>query len=102
MMLMLGIWDDLRGVRARTKLFVQAGAALVAYACMFRIDVVRLIRGRGAEIPDDVVPARVLPAVRAASESGDLVTVVCQRRGERATHESACPGDRDPHRGSLR
>lgn len=42
LMLTLGIFDDVRGVRARTKLGAQLVAALVAYRCGFRIDVVSL------------------------------------------------------------
>src|SRR5262249_13120040 len=34
--------DDIRSVRARTKLLVQGAAATVAYACNWRIDVVSL------------------------------------------------------------
>jgi UDP-GlcNAc:undecaprenyl-phosphate/decaprenyl-phosphate GlcNAc-1-phosphate transferase len=36
----LGVFDDIRGVRAWTKLWVQFAAAAVAYACGYRIDAV--------------------------------------------------------------
>jgi UDP-GlcNAc:undecaprenyl-phosphate GlcNAc-1-phosphate transferase len=36
----LGVFDDVRGVRAWTKLCVQALAAVVAYACDYRIDAI--------------------------------------------------------------
>jgi UDP-GlcNAc:undecaprenyl-phosphate GlcNAc-1-phosphate transferase len=35
---LLGAWDDIRGVRPRTKLAIQALAALFAYACGYRIE----------------------------------------------------------------
>lgn len=42
MMATLGAVDDLRGVRAWHKLWVQVAAAVVAYACGFRIDSIQL------------------------------------------------------------
>src|SRR4051812_13295907 len=33
MMVVLGAWDDIRSVRARSKLMAQSAAALIAYAC---------------------------------------------------------------------
>jgi UDP-GlcNAc:undecaprenyl-phosphate GlcNAc-1-phosphate transferase len=36
----LGVFDDVRGVRAWTKLWVQGIAGVVAYACNYRIDAV--------------------------------------------------------------
>ncbi|MCA9581655.1 MAG: undecaprenyl/decaprenyl-phosphate alpha-N-acetylglucosaminyl 1-phosphate transferase, partial [Myxococcales bacterium] len=38
----LGAWDDLRGVRAWHKLGIQTVAAIVAFACDFRIDAIAL------------------------------------------------------------
>jgi UDP-GlcNAc:undecaprenyl-phosphate GlcNAc-1-phosphate transferase len=38
----LGVLDDVRGVRAWTKLWVQTSAALVAFACGFRIEAVAI------------------------------------------------------------
>jgi UDP-GlcNAc:undecaprenyl-phosphate GlcNAc-1-phosphate transferase len=38
----LGVLDDVRGVRAWHKLWVQCSAAVVAYACGFRIDAIKL------------------------------------------------------------
>jgi UDP-GlcNAc:undecaprenyl-phosphate/decaprenyl-phosphate GlcNAc-1-phosphate transferase len=38
----VGVFDDIRGVRAWTKLWVQLLAALVAFACGYRIDAVAL------------------------------------------------------------
>jgi UDP-GlcNAc:undecaprenyl-phosphate/decaprenyl-phosphate GlcNAc-1-phosphate transferase len=42
MMATLGAWDDLRGLRAWTKLWVQVLAASVAFACGFRIESIDL------------------------------------------------------------
>jgi UDP-GlcNAc:undecaprenyl-phosphate GlcNAc-1-phosphate transferase len=38
----LGVFDDVRGVRAGTKLCVQTLAAAVAYACSYRIDAIAI------------------------------------------------------------
>jgi UDP-GlcNAc:undecaprenyl-phosphate GlcNAc-1-phosphate transferase len=38
----LGALDDLRGIRAWHKLWVQCAAAIIAYACGFRIDGIKL------------------------------------------------------------
>jgi UDP-GlcNAc:undecaprenyl-phosphate GlcNAc-1-phosphate transferase len=38
----VGVFDDVRGVRAWTKLWVQVSAALLAFACGYRIDAVWL------------------------------------------------------------
>lgn len=42
LMLAIGFFDDVRGIRAKYKLLAQFVAALIAYACLYRIDVVHL------------------------------------------------------------
>jgi UDP-GlcNAc:undecaprenyl-phosphate GlcNAc-1-phosphate transferase len=39
LMCLVGAWDDIRGLRARHKLYAQIVVALGAYACGFRLDV---------------------------------------------------------------
>lgn len=42
LMLIVGAWDDIRSLRARTKLLAQAVAALIAWGTQLRLDVVEL------------------------------------------------------------
>ena len=60
MMVALGALDDTRGLRPRTKLVVQTLAALVAYACGYRIEGM-LLPGAGAvQLHWLALPATVL------------------------------------------
>ncbi|HEX8909755.1 MAG TPA: MraY family glycosyltransferase, partial [Anaeromyxobacteraceae bacterium] len=57
---LLGIYDDLRGARARTKIAVQIAAALLLYAGGFRLERVDLLLGSPLELGPLSLPLTVL------------------------------------------